>query len=86
MHDLTQRQLVVEEVARKELAADYVPNATKDIADSSDSDDEDSEKNVFDIMKERQFGKRRSVRKRKQPAAHSDSLSSDQIAMSEDSE
>ena len=86
VHNISQRQLVVEEVARGELDAVYVPNVTKEAADSSDSEDEDSEKNVLDVMKERQYGKRKSVRKRKQTASHGFSISTDQIAMTEDSD
>ncbi len=87
VHDLATRQLVVEEVARGELDAAHVPNAARAAAeDSSDSEDEDNEKDALDTMKKRQFGKRKSERKRKQPSQHGFRLNPDQIALSEDSD
>jgi hypothetical protein len=41
---------------------------------------------VLDVMKERQYGQRKSTRKRSQPAISGYVLNSSQLAMTEDSE
>ena len=87
VHDVAIRQLVVEEVARGEFDAVHVPNSARAAAEeSSDSEDEDNEKDALDIMKKRQFGKRKSERKRKQPLQHGFRVNPEQIALSEDSD
>jgi hypothetical protein len=53
--------------------------------DPEDQEDED-EKDVLDSMKERQYGTRKSDRKRSQPTLHGYQISSSQIALSGDSD
>ena len=82
----------VEEVAKQELDAQYVPtrggkdNNVEDVQQSSSDEESDDEKDVLDVMKERQYGPRRSNRKRTQPPVTGYLLNSSQIALSEDSE
>jgi hypothetical protein len=92
--DLERRQLIVEQAARGEFEAVFVPKKKKELdmddeleepADSSDEESDD-ERDVLDVMKERQYGTRRSTRKRGQTAVSGYMLNSSQIALSEDSE
>jgi hypothetical protein len=73
--DPVKRSIAVEAHGRGELDAAYVPNGKELDEPESESDDEDDEeaddKDVLDIMKARQYGARRSDRKRSQPAASS---------------
>jgi hypothetical protein len=48
--------------------------------------EEDEEKDELDVMKERQYGSRKSARKRSQPAVSGYMLNSSQIHLTEDSE
>ena len=89
--DVTKRAQAVEEAARGEIdAAAYIPEGEEEHADDDDSehsnDEDDEEKDELDVMKERQYGSRRSERKRAASATFGYQLSSSQIAMSEDSE
>ena len=87
VRDAAKRTQVVEAVARGEFEATHVPvKAEEEVESGSDGEDEDEEKDVLDVMKERQYGKRRSDRKRSQPSAAGYMLASSQIALSEDSE
>ena len=95
VHNVVKRTAVVEEVARGGLDATFVPvrgGAQEELEEdaapvSEESDGEsDDEKDVLDVMKERQYGHRRSTRKRNQPAISGYVLNSSQIALSEDSE
>jgi DDE superfamily endonuclease len=85
VHDQTKRLLVLEEVLKDELDRAFVPAESEDAAESS-SEEEDEDKDELDIMKERQFGRRKSERKRGVAKAFGFQLNSQQIAMSEDSE
>lgn len=91
--DEKKRQEVVEEVARQEFEAAVVPEqAERDVYNSdaesdNESDHEENEKkDELDIMKERQFGQRKSTRKRKQPSVMGYVVNSSQIALSGESE
>ena len=87
VRDAAKRAQVVEAVARGEFEGTHVPvKAEEEVESGSDGEDEDEEKDVLDVMKERQYGKRRSDRKRTQPSAAGYMLASSQIALSEDSE
>ena len=46
----------------------------------------DEDKDVLDVMKQRQYGNRKSTRKRTEPAAAGYMFNSSQIALTEDSE
>jgi hypothetical protein len=72
-------------VAKRELDAALVPEAVEEEQDQEDSEEEEEE-DELDITQERVFGERRSARERKPTAAHGYQLSSNAIAMSEDSE
>ena len=81
---------VVEEVALKKFEGSFVPDEQEDDDEDVESDhEEDEEKHVLLIdikfMKERQFGSRKSERKRTQTQLSSYMLNSQQIALSEDS-
>lgn len=88
VHDQTKRLQAVEEVAKDELDRALVPLQSEQDGDysSSDEEDEDEEKDELDIMKERQFGSRKSDRKRAVPKPFGYQLNSQQVALSEDSE
>ena len=87
VRDAAKRAQEVEAVARGEFEGTHVPvKAEEEVESGSDGEDEDEEKDVLDVMKERQYGKRRSDRKRTQPSAAGYMLASSQIALSEDSE
>ena len=81
----------MEEIARGELEANWVPGVAEieddNPASDTDSDHEENEtKDVLDIMKERQFGTRRGERKRKQASMFGYVVNSQQLAYSGDSE
>lgn len=88
MLDNTKRQQVVEEAARGEFAARWVPAdkslpEEKEGEDAWDDVDENEEKDELDVMKQRQYGSRKSNRKRTErllPAM----LVSSQIELSDD--
>jgi hypothetical protein len=86
VHDAAKRALVVEAAAKGEFESTFVPDKSEDVDSGSDGEEEDEEKDVLDVMKERQYGKRKIDRKRSQPSAAGYMLSSSQIALSEDSE
>jgi len=99
VHDPVKRATVVEEVARGGLDAWLVPvrgrpgGATQsgqeweeEVEGEESEEESDDEKHVLDVMKERQYGQRKSTRKRTQTALSGYVLNSSQIAMSEDSE
>jgi sulfur relay (sulfurtransferase) DsrC/TusE family protein len=94
VHDETKRLQAVEDNARGQLEMSSLPvrravdteiheEDTPQTDSSSDEDEEDQD--VLDVMKARQFGARRSSRKRSQPAVSGYLLNSQQIALSEDS-
>ena len=79
----------MEEIARGELEATWVPGAAEvdEPAQESDSDnEEDKTKDVLDILKERQFGARKSEQKRSQAMMFGYVVNSQQVAYSGDSE
>lgn len=91
VHDQAKRLLAVEEKARDELDANFVPEEEEgttpsDCDSESDFDDIDDIKDVLDVMKQRQYGTRKSERKRPQTALFGYTLNSQQIAMTDDSE
>jgi hypothetical protein len=84
VHDQAKRLLVLEEVLKDELDRAFVPPESES-ADESSSSEEDEDKDVLDVMKERQFGARQSTRKRSAPKPFGYALNSQQIALSDDS-
>ena len=88
VHDLAKRVQVLEEVAKDELDRAFVPEEEEKDGDysSSSEDEEDEEKDELDIMKARQFGTRKSTRKRAAARKFGFLLNSQCIAMTEDSE
>ena len=88
--DPIKRQQAVEEIARGELEANWVPGVAEvedESAQESDSDNEEDEvKDVLDILKERQFGARKSDRKRTQTSMSGYVVNSQQVAYRGDSE
>jgi len=91
VHDQVKRMAVVEAASRDEFEAKaFVPEGEEgkeDDYDTEESDhEEDEEKDELDIMKERQFGTRKSARKRAQASAFGFQLNSSQLAFTSDSE
>jgi hypothetical protein len=85
VHDQAKRLLVLEEVLKDELDRSFVP-AESEAADESSSSEEDEDKDVLDVMKERQFGARKGTRKRGAAKAFGFQVNSQQLALSEDSD
>jgi hypothetical protein len=87
--DASKRAQAVEESARGEIeAAAFIPveEEQDSEADNDSSDDEDDEdKDELDVMKERQYGSRKSDRKRAAQKNFGYQISSQHIALSEDS-
>ncbi len=85
--DATKRAQAVEEAARGEIeAAAFIPAEEEQEPEDEPSDDEeDEEKDELEVMKERQYGSRKSERKRAAPKNFGYQISSQQIALSEDS-
>jgi hypothetical protein len=88
VHDTVKRLQVVEEVAKEELDRAHVPEESEqDGADqSSSSEEEDEEKDALDIMKARQYGSRKSTRKRAAAQNFGFQINSQQIALTDDSD
>jgi len=89
VHDKQKRQEAVAELARAELEVKgYVPDGEENEEENaSDSEgEEDDEKDELDVMKERVFGTRKSDRKKSQVKPFGYQISSDKIALSDDSE
>jgi hypothetical protein len=93
VHDSVKRAAVVEEVARGGLDSTFVPvrggggqEELEEVVEDESNGESDDEKDVLDLMKERQYGQRKGTRKRTQTALSGYVLNSSQIAMSEDSE
>ena len=91
VHDQVKRIAVVEAASRDEFVAKaFVPEGEEgkeDDYDTEESDhEEDEEKDELDVMKERQFGTRKSARKRAQASAFGFQLNSSQLALTSDSE
>ena len=89
VYDQAKRIQAVEEVGKRELDASWVPGPGDDEVEVEEEweEEEDEEADELDVMKARQFGTRKSNRKRSQPAAGGAyMLDSSAIAMSEDSE
>ena len=92
VHDQVKRVAVVEAASRDEFVAKaFVPEGEEgkedDYQAEEESDhEEDESKDELDIMKERQFGTRKSARKRAQVSAFGFQLNSSQIALTSDSE
>jgi hypothetical protein len=91
VHDQAKRVTVVEAASRDEFVAKaFVPEGEEgkeDDYDTEESDhEEDEEKDELDVMKERQFGTRKSARKRAQASAFGFQLNSSQLALTSDSE
>lgn len=85
--DPVKRQQVVEEVALNKIDGSLVPEGEEAGDAGSDSEHEsDDEKDVLDVMKQRQFGERKSDRKRKQPKLSGYFINSQQVAMTDDSD
>jgi len=88
VHDAAKRVQAVEEAARGEIEATaFIPTEEEMETEEqpSDDDEEDEEKDELDVMKERQYGSRKSERKRAAPENFGYQLSSQHIALSEDS-
>lgn len=87
--DPAKRVQAVEESARGEIeAAAFIPAEEEQEVEAEDEltdDEEDEEKDELDVMKERQYGSRKSDRKRAAPKNFGFQISSQQIALSEDS-
>lgn len=83
VHDAVKRIEVLESVAKGELDANgFVPEGTEDEEKGEESDhEEDEERDELDVMKERRFGTRKSIRKRTQPTLLGYQFSSSQIAV-----
>jgi len=93
VHDQAKRIAVVEAASRDEFVAKaFVPEGEElqgkeNEYDTEESDhEEDGSKDELDIMKERQYGTRKSARKRAQASAFGFQLNSSQIALTSDSE
>ena len=87
--DKDERAKVLEEVLNGQLDAKaFVPadNENSDADEKSDSDEDSDQEDELDVMKKRQYGTRKSTRKRNQTALCGFMLNSSQIALSEDSE
>lgn len=89
VHDVAKRVQVLEEVAKNELDRAFVPEETEQdgnlSSSSDDDDDDDDEKDVLDVMKARQYGSRKSTRKRAAAQKFGFQLNSQCIAMTDDS-
>lgn len=89
VNDVVKRLQVVEEVALGKLEGSFVPAQAEDSEEAAEHEseaEEDEEKDELDVMKERQYGSRKSARKRSQPAVSGYMLNSSQIHLTEDSE
>lgn len=93
VRDEVKRIQAVEESAKGMFEMNSLPEKREEINaediqanDSSDEDDEDEDLEVLDVMKERQFGERKSTRKRSQPSISGYVFNSQQLAFSGDSE
>jgi hypothetical protein len=85
--DPVKRNAAVSEVAKRELEQAHVPEEDEEEKEEALSElDEDGEEDELDVSTARQFGERRSDRKRTQAAAHGFQLDSSAIAMTEDSD
>jgi len=90
--DAAKRMATVEEAARGELNAQaFVPQESEDAdadveaEDEWDGEDEIEQQDELDLMKARQYGARKSERKRAAPKPFGYTVNSSQIALSEDS-
>jgi hypothetical protein len=85
--DGAKRAQVVEEAARGEIeAAAFIPAEQELEAEGEPSEDEeDEDKDELDVLKERQYGSRKSERKRAAPKNFGFLINTQQIALSEDS-
>ena len=85
--DPIKRAQAVEEAARGEIeAAAFIPaEEEQEAEDEPSEDEEDEDKDELDVMKQRQYGSRKSDRKRAAPKNFGFQINSQQIALSEDS-
>jgi hypothetical protein len=86
--DAAKRAQTVEEAARGEIeAAAFIPaeEEVDSVSDSEPDDEDDEDKDELDVLKERQYGSRKSDRKRVAPSNFGYQINTQQIAMSEDS-
>jgi hypothetical protein len=85
--DAAKRAQAVEESARGEIEAAFIPveEEEHEAEDKPSEDEEDDDKDELDVMKERQYGSRKSDRKRAAPKSFGYQIGSQQIALSEDS-
>ena len=74
---------MVEEVALKELESVFVPDAEESEEQAASESEEDEEKDELDVMKQRQYGSRKSARQRSQASVSGYMLNSSQIALTE---
>jgi len=88
VHDPVKRAQVVEDVALQQLEAKaFIPAGDEEVEEANESEhDEDEQKDELDILKERQFGSRKSARKRQQAHAFGHQLVSSQIQIDSDSD
>ena len=85
--DVAKRTQAVELVALKQIQPDIIPDGEEDSEADEESDhEEDEEKDELDVLKERQYGTRKSARKRAPPRSFGHCLVSSQIEFSSDSE
>jgi hypothetical protein len=86
VHDVVKRLQVVEEVALGILDKSFIPEDADPEEQAAESEEEDEEKDELDVMKERQYGSRKSTRKRAQPSVSGYMLNSSLIHLTEDSD
>ena len=68
VHDVVKRLQVVEEVALGMLDKSLIPEDADLEEQAAESEEEDEGKDELDVLKERQYGSRKSTRKRAQPS------------------
>ena len=96
VHDVAKRIQAVEEVAKAEVDGNFVPTRkngteaavedTHAVQSDESGSESDGEGDELDVMKERQFGTRKSDRKRKESSTFGYQINSEQIAFTSSSE
>lgn len=86
VNNVVKRLQVVEEVALGKLERSFIPEQTKEAVEQESESEEEEQKDELDVMKERQYGSRKSTRKRSQVSVSGYMLNSSQIHLTEDSD
>jgi hypothetical protein len=96
VHDVAKRIQAVEEVAKAEVDGNFVPKRgngteaaiedTQTVQSDESGSESDEEGDELDVMKQRQFGTRKSDRKRKEISNFGYQINSEQIAFTSSSE